>query len=492
MMGMIGKRVFRGGLLAASGMFWTAVLQAAAAGGPVPMTRIPLPSVCGDDRPVQNVELPATVAQALNLQPKLLIAEANELASRSDVKSAAGGFLPQIDLSAVDERYVPSNGSSPVVVVGNTVLGGPQTKSAYGSLSLQWNVWNNGRDVAALRGARAGVRAAAYGVDHQLDDTLIGVLGAYAELYEAEVTARADAQAAAGLTEIRTRAEKRYAQGYGTEVAVGQARVAALNAEQTLNGACRDLDDKSAALAQAVGLEMSSMRRLRTLEPLPQPASAAQGQDAMESLVDASPAVGEARENMIAAQRALQRALGEFGPTVSLSVRRDYLGQDPDSFGRANSHIAPADYRIGLEFEQPLFPLSSQGADVDKARAELRKSQASYKEARIDVQTKLLGAWSARLEAERSFTAAESSLADAEQVLALTRAQFHAGREDLDAVEHATMDRDTALADLEKLGAERAIAQWQAARATFPRDFPALVFRELHLEMRPETAAGGR
>lgn len=212
----------------------------------------------------------------------------------------------------------------------------------------------------------------------------------------------------------------------------------------------------------------------------------------MESLVDASPAVGEARENMMAAQRALQRALGEYGPTVSLSVRRDYLGQDPDSFGRANGHIAPSDYRIGLEFEQPLFPLSSQGADVDKARAELRKAQASYREARIDVQTKVFGALSARREAERSFAAAESSLADAEQILALTRAQFRAGRKDLDAIEHASMDRDAAAADLEELGAQKAVAEWQAVRATFPRDFPGWVFRELHLEIRPRTAAAAR
>lgn len=491
---MIRKAAIRGWSLAGSGMLWVAAIQAATAGGPsaAPIGRISLPAVCADERPAQNVELSAIVAQALNLQPKLVIAEANELASRSDVKSAVGGFLPQVDLSAVDERYVPSNGSAPVVVVGNNVLGGPQTKSAYGSLSLQWNLWNNGRDIAALRGARAGVRAAAYGVDDQLDDTLIGVLDAYAELYAAEVTARADAETAAGLTEIRARAEKRYAQGYGTEVAVGQARVAALNAEQTLNGACRDLDDKSAALAQAVGLEMSSMRRLRTLEALPQPVAEASGGDAMESLVDASPAVGEARENTMAAQRALQRALGEYGPTVSLSVRRDYLGQDPNSFGRANGHIAPADYRIGLEFEQPLFPLASQGADVEKARAELRKAQASYREARIDVQTKVFGALSARRAAERSFGAAESSLADAEQVLALTRAQFRAGRKDLDAVEHASMDRDAAAADLEKLGVQKAVAAWQAVRANFPRDFPGWVFRELHLEIRPETAAGGR
>lgn len=488
---MIRKAALRARLLAGSCVSWIAILHAAAPSSMYTMSvdPVPLASVCNDDRPAQHMELSATVAQSLNLQPKLLIAEAEELASRSDVKAAAGGFLPQIDFSAVDERYVPSNGSAPVVVVGNNVLGGPQTKSAYGSLSLQWNLWNNGRDVAAMRGARAGVQAAAYGVDRQIGDTLLGVLDAYAELYEAEVTARDDAEAAAGLAEIQTRAEKRYAHGYGTEVAVGQARVAALNAEERLSGACRDVDDKSAALAQAVGLELSSMHRLRTFEPLPQPVSEASGTGDLEGLVDASPAVGQARENMVAAQRAVQRALGEFGPTVSLSVRRDYLGQDPDSFGRANHHIAPADYRIGLEFEQPLFPFSSQGSDVDKARAELRKAQASYREARVDVQTKLLGALSARREAERSFAAAASSLADAEQVLALTEAQFRAGRKDFDAVQHARMDRDAAQADLEKLGAQRAVAEWRAVRTTVPRQFPALVFRELHLQIRATDGA---
>lgn len=475
--------------LVASAGLWIVMLHAASAAGrfSTPMDTISLSSMCTDGAPVQLVELPGTVAQALNLQPKLLIAEANELASQSDVKAALGGFLPQIDLSAVDERYVPSNGSAPVVVVDNTVLGGAQTKSAYASFSLQWNIWNSGRDVAALRGAHAGVRASAYGVDSQLQDTLVGVLDAYAELYEAEVTAKGDAQAAAALLAIRTRAEKRYARGYGTEIAVGQARVEALNAEQTLNGSCRDLDDKSAALAQAVGLEMRAVRRLRALEPPPQPISQAFGTGFLDGLVDASPAVGEARQNVLAAQRALQRVRGEFGPTISFSVRRDYLGQDPDSFGRANRHIAPADYRVGLEFEQPLFPFSSQDSDLDKARAELRKAQASYREARIDVQTKMLGALSARREAERSFAAAEDSFADAQQVLLLTEAEFRAGRKDLDAVQHARMDRDTAQVDLEKLGAERAAAEWAAVRATYPRDFAALLLTELHLQVRSQS-----
>ena len=473
-------------VLTAAGVLAVICLQDALATG-LPVQSVDtgsLASSCGETEIVKPLALADAVAQALDLQPQLIIAEAEESASQSDVTAAKAAFLPQVDFSSIEERYVPSNSTQPVVVVDNTVLGGAQTKTAYGSLSLQWNLWNDGQDVAAYHGAQADVRAATHGVDEQLDKTLVGVLQAYADLYATEVTARNDEVAAVGLEAIQARSEKRYARGYGTEVAVGQARVAALNAAQTLNGACRDLADKSAALAEAVGLELAPPHQLGVIGPLPQPLLDVRGQVEVEDLIESSPAVAEAREQVAAAENKLHGAIGEFGPSVSLSIRRDYLGQNTDSFGRANAHIAPADYLIALELTQPLFPLGSQDADVDKARSQLRKAQASYRQARLEVQTKLASALSARREAERSYLAAENSLTDAQQVLELTGAQYSAGRKDLDSVDHARMDRDAAEAELEKLASARAFAQWQAASALFPRQFAAAMMRQLHLELR--------
>jgi outer membrane protein TolC len=109
-----------------------------------------------------------------------------------------------------------------------------------------------------------------------------------------------------------------------------------------------------------------------------------------------------AKEKVAQAQAKLRQAQRAFGPSVSLSVRRDYLGQDADSFGRANRSIAPNDYRVGLSFEQPLFPLVSEIYAVGKARAELRKAQAIYEQARLEADTKVRGALSAQREAEAS------------------------------------------------------------------------------------------
>lgn len=447
----------------------------------------PLATACGEGEPISELTLSAAVAQALNVQPQLLMAKANALAAESQLTGAKSGFLPHIDLSAVDEQFVPHNNDAPIVVVGNTVLGGSRTNSGYISLGLQWNLWNGGQDVAAYRGAQAGVRSAAYGVDKQVNETLLGVLRAYADLYEAQVAARDDASAAAALGTMQTRAERRYARGYGTEVAVGTARVAALRADETLYGACQDLASKSAAFAEAVGLERHALRPLDVAGALPEPPTdLLRGRD-VSAIVDTSPAVIQAREAVAAARQKLKRARGAFGPAISLSVQSDYLGQDPTNLWRANRHIGREDYRVGLELKQPLFPFTSEDADVERAHADLADAQAAYREARLKAQTQLLEALSARREVERSYAAAESSLADAEQVLQLTKAQYHAGRKDLDSVEHARIDRDAAEAALQELGVRRTFAEWGAASTIAPQEFPIVLFRELHLEVRAGT-----
>jgi outer membrane protein TolC len=441
-----------------------------------------LPTACGDGEPMRPVGLEYAVAQSLHLEPKLMMARANELESKSEVRSAFGGFLPSIRFTAVDERYVPSNGSAPVVVVDNTVLGGAQTKSAYASLGLNWKLFSSGRDVAAYRGARADVRAAGYGVSSQMGDTLFAVLQAYADLYEAEVAARAEGDDVLGLRAIEARAGQRFAKGYGTSQAIGRARVATLRAERSLNGACRRVEEKSAALSRAIGRQTDSLQMLSVTSEFAPPPTEPDKSGTLAESIAASPAVAQAREELTAARDKLHRALREFGPTVSLSVQRDYLGQSVDSFGMANHHIAPADYRIGLEFTQPLFPLTSEGGDVERARAQVRKAQARYAQARLDAESQLIAALSARREAELSLADAQTSLEESEQVLRLTEARYRAGRTDLDDVQHAEMDRNDAAAAVRRLAAEQALADWGAIRSLRPGRFRVMLLRSLDLE----------
>jgi outer membrane protein TolC len=171
---------------------------------------------------------------------------------------------------------------------------------------------------------------------------------------------------------------------------------------------------------------------------------------------------------------------------VTFSARKDYLGQSPYSYGAANHHIGPRDYRLDLGFEQPLFPIATEVAAVDRARAEVRKAQASYDQARLDAETKLRGALSAQREAEASFLAAKTSLGESQQVLELTQSLYHAGRTDLDSVQRAQMDRDKAMTDTRTLASKRVSTEWAVARALQPERFADSLFAQLHLQVEAQ------
>jgi outer membrane protein TolC len=222
--------------------------------------------------------------------------------------AATAPFLPSAELSVMDEKYAPANGGGPVIVVGNNVLGGPQVRSGYGTLSLSWNIMNSGRDVAGLRGAKAAERAAASAVDSQLADTLSGVLQAYADLYEAEVAAESDGNAVSVLRDIYARAQERYQSGNGTTVAIGQARNSELGAEQTFNASCRAVTEKSAALAAAIGLRISGQQYLTAAQPEPVPLLEGFEPREIDPIVESTPAVAAAREKVAAATAKLQQA----------------------------------------------------------------------------------------------------------------------------------------------------------------------------------------
>lgn len=440
-------------------------------------------TVCADPEDTKPLELAEAVKHSLVSQPQLIVAQQDVVESRSDVRAAVAPFLPSASLLLMDEKYVPANGGGPVIVIGNNVLGGPQTRSGYGSLSLTWNVMNSGRDIAGLRGAKAEVRAAASGLDSQLADTLSGVLQAYDDLYEAQVDATSALGVAVLLKEIHARTQERYRNGNGTTLAIGQARTAELEGEETFNRACRTVTEKSAALAAAVGIRISALRRLAAAQPLPMPVIDGSDPNALDEMVDTTPAVVEAKEKVAAATAKFQQAKRAFGPSITFSARKDYLGQSPDSFGAANHHIGPSDYRLNLGFEQPLFPVATEVAAVDKARAELRKAQAGYDQAHLDVQSKLQGALSARREADASYVAARASLGESQQVLTLTESLYRAGRTDLDNVQHAQMDRDKAQAETRNLASKRAFAEWAVLRALRPGQFPEVLFGQLHLQV---------
>lgn len=138
-----------------------------------------------------------------------------------------------------------------------------------GDATIDWLNGGTGGTASDDPGFQA--HASSFGLDSQLSDTLSGILQAYADLYEAEIDAENEASATVLLREIHARSEERFRNGNGTTVAIGQARTAALDAEESLNKACRSVTEKSAALAEAIGVRIPARQRLAPAQPLPMP-----------------------------------------------------------------------------------------------------------------------------------------------------------------------------------------------------------------------------
>ena len=289
---------------------------------------------CASSRNTDEVSIIDLVSAALERQPQLRIAREDLNIARAGIAAARTPFLPSVQALIDSERFIPSDGGGPVRVVGNNVIGGPQSYSTYASLNFNWNLFSSGRDVAGYHGAKADERATEAALDSQLAETLMGVLQAYADLYGDQVTTLASAREVGLLEEMKAHADERYRNGHGTAVAVGQASSAVLDGRRSFYHACRDLSDKSAALSRAIGTRLPPGQIYGVGASLPDPAIA-QAPGDLERIVESDPDVTTAREKIAAAEAKVKQAHAAFGPSVVLAGRRDYLGQDIDGVDAA-------------------------------------------------------------------------------------------------------------------------------------------------------------
>jgi outer membrane protein TolC len=420
---------------------------------------------------------------ALESQPQLLIAQEAVEKARANLIAARSPFLPSVTLSLQSERFVPSTITQPVQI-GNTIVGGTNaTKTTYGSVGLNWNLYGGGRDAAGYRASQSDLRASQAGLTHQIDDTVAGVLTAYTDIYKAQRDADAQARMLVLQQSIEQRAEQQFKQGTTTTLAIAQAQTSVLETSRALYQACRTVADKSAALAQAVGLHLEFDQLYQIDEPLPEPIDHSINNLEWAKIVQDDPAVVAAKDSVAAADYKLKQAKAAYGPTVSLEGRKDYLGQDVESW-RAANHITPNSYRIGLQIQQPILPLTSEYSAVRAAKSDLRKAQASYEQALLDVEAKYHTAFNASREADASLTAAEHSLAQANELLSLTQSLFASGRVDKDKVEQAQIVVAKATSAVSQATSEQRLAHWLIHRVNDPQAFPTRVLKQFSLADR--------
>lgn len=444
------------------------------------VTSVSVVSPCAAATELQPANLSDLIAVALDGQPQLLIAKEAVEKAHANLLAARTPFLPSVALSLQSERYVPSTITSPTVI-GNTVVGGTrESKTTYGSVSLNWNLYSGGRDTAALNAYKSDLTASQEGVYHQLDETLTAILNAYADVYKAQQSAVVQARILTIQQDMEQRSKQQFQQGTTTTLAIAQATTAVLQTSQQLFETCRGVADKSAVLAQTVGLHLGPDELYR-VDELRDPLDASAAATEWRNVIDDDPAVVAAKANVNVAEYKLKETKASYGPTLGLEGRKDYLGQDADSWRSAN-HITPSGYRIGLQIQQPLLPMTSEYSAVQAAKSDLRKAQATYQQAILDTEAKYHSAFNAVHEAAASLSAAKLSLEQSQALLSLTQAQLSSGRADQDKVQQAQIAVEKATDAVTQATTALTAARWLSLRANEPRTFPARLVKQFNVD----------
>ncbi len=418
------------------------------------------------------------LTNATEMNPKLIIVRQELEKARAAILASKTPFLPSANLSLQGERFVDKNvGNNNVVVVGSNVVGGRGSAySNYASAGVNMNLYNGGKDTAAYEGAQAGERASAADLADQADETLSAVITSYADLMKAQSSLEYSRRSLELLKKIEARAVQRLAQKTDTRMTVNEARRNIENVQRDSLKACQDLIEQSGRLAQAMGRRLQPGRVFRLTEPVPDAPVVVWRDDTVDRIVQHDPAVQAAAERLTAARQKLKQARAGYYPTVTLAGRYDWLGSRPDSYDEAFEQTRANSYRLGLALQQSLFPFTSVNAAVDTAQAEIIQAEAKYRQAILDVETRLRNAINAKLMTDMSKESAQRSLDAAREDTRLAEALFARGRVDLDARDNAelTETKEQQIAEGFSLDAYR--DTWLAYRALQADEFaPALL-----------------
>ncbi len=426
-----------------------------------------------------SLSLADTLSSTIDRSPRLRVAQEDVAKAEASVTAARSSLLPSLGLSMQGERFTPDSPTSPITI-GNTVVGGTsEAKTLFGSVDLNWQLFSGGGNLARFRASRADMAAAREGKTQEWNDDVEGALASYIDVALAQLQVEMQRAVVNLHDAVADRAEAQFRQGLGTALKVAQAQSDVLQSTQALYQACREWAEASATLAKAMNQHLS-VQQLYIVERAPATPISSVPFD-MGVAIEQDPAVRAAQENVRAAEQRVRQARASFGPTLTLSGRRDYLGRDAESWSSAG-HIEPNSYRIGLQLQQPLFPVMSQHAALRTAQSDLRRTRASAEQAVADAELRFHRASASLAEATATKAAAGELLKRSQQFHQLTESLFAQGRVSRDDVQQAEISVVEARTALDQAEARRIRAEWAISRVSDPAHFAAKLAAQFNLE----------
>ena len=364
--------------------------------------------------PVDTVTIEEAVARALDASPQMVQAETGLGTSQFGIRQAYASFLPNLSLStgaslSSSERFDPSTG---LQVSG-------QSNSYNAGLSASMDLFSGGRNLAAVRSARATVVAADATVVTRRFAVALEAKRAFFAVLRAEELIALNEERITQAGEQLSAAERRLQAGRATRSDVLRARLQVSNARQGLLNAETQRRTGMYALGRAVGLEGPvAAEPPASLEPAPLGLTL---EGMRELVLREAPSVVSSEASLGVAEAGLSQARAQYFPSLGVSGGYNWSNREFDLVDGNKS------WSTRLSLSYPIFNGLQREASLGRARAQVTVAEAQAAEARRIVLAEL-----ERLVAELELSALEleilqESVAVAEEDYRVLRERYQLG-----------------------------------------------------------------
>jgi outer membrane protein len=318
--------------------------------------------------PVDSVTMAEAVDRALRVNAQMVQARTSLGTAEFGTKQAYASMLPSLSLSSGTslssaERYDPSLG---------TTLSSQNTSYSAG-LSTGMNLFAGGRNLAAVRSARASETAAGASVVTRRFAVALAAKQAYFAVLRSRDLIALNRQRIEQAEQNLAAAERRLQAGRATRSDVLRSRLELSNARQALLESQTQERTSMYALGEAVGIR-GPVAALppESLEPAPLALSPA---ELREIVAERAPTVESAAAQLSVARAGLAQSRAQYLPTVSLSGGYNWSN---DEFGLDQGRTSWST-RINLSY--PLFNGLQREAAVERASAQVEVAAAQADQA---------------------------------------------------------------------------------------------------------------
>ncbi|HUO90174.1 MAG TPA: TolC family outer membrane protein [Rhizomicrobium sp.] len=376
------------------------------------------PEVSAILTPRQNVKPSLTLAEALAVayetNPQLLAQQASLRATDENVAIANGGWRPTISAGgtyAYQQFYFfPQTITDPNT---GAVLFGPfSSVSAHplqAAVTVTQPIFRGGRTIAEIGRAKAQVRAARAQLLAAEQTVLLSAATAYMDVVRDMAILNLRRLNVEVLKKQAEATQAQFSAGSLTRTDVAQSQARLAGAESDLTAAQSQLAISNANFLQAIGRPPETLEVEPAL-PLGIPTGV---DDSITLALKQNPAMVQARENEIAADYAVDDALGAMLPTFSVQGQYGYgqgsLVSPTGSFNVSNGPPHTADHSVVVtgSLNVPIYQAGVEEAAVRQAKELHAQAQLNVAVSDRQVRDAVASAWA-------QFESAEASIASNE------------------------------------------------------------------------------